>query len=379
MTVPSSHTIEDLLQDFNRLLRISDKKSSVVIEKQKLLIIEHIVEKFKQDAPPVFVTVAEKEEEDTPIKKTLRRSLYYLLLVFGVLEDAANGFFFGSALFSLIPSITSYSLFIASVTYACIESVLFYLYDAAELKDALGITDPHTKLSPLIELYSQQIKLATELNQYLAMISSLNMAREQYIQYEKFVSLLNQDLKKKYAIMNNTHESWLKKAIRMCVFAFGAISSLAGSYFMATTVMIFCCPAIIATPIGVAIILATMAVGIVFHYAMDTTSMTRIVNPDYDKYQALKKDMRHFDETYSEHLVSLQGLRHKFEKKKTVDGSTQTDISPNIDAVPVLREQSRAHLTPPPSSLIKHSVFAPSANVANIDASSAQSSLAYNQ
>lgn len=381
MPVISIHTppspllsVSDLFNDFNQLLSLGDKKSSVVIEKQKLAIMEQVAAKLKYDAPPVFSRVEATEEEDTTFKKKLKGALYSLLLVFGVLEDAANAFFFGSALFSLIPAITNNALFIASVTYAGIESLLFYLYDAAELKNSLGITDPHTKLSPLIALHSQQIKIATELNQSLAMISSLNMTREQYDQYEKFVLLLNDDLKKKYALLNKTHDSWFKKALQFCVSAFGAISSLAGSYFMATTVMIFCCPMMIATPIGAAIILATMVIGIVFHYAMDTTSMTRIVNPDYEKYQTLKKDMREFNEMYSENLLPLQLLRHKFEKKKMVDNSTQTtgqstaQIAENckppraqVEGV-VYKEGDNVSQRP----LIKHSMFAPT-NTALID------------
>jgi hypothetical protein len=210
-------------------------------------------------------------------------------------------------------------------------------------------------------VYSKQVTLATELNQYLGMISSLNIESAQYARYLRFSLLVNQDLKKKYTVMCKTNETWLKKAIRISVFAFGAISSLAGSYFMAVTIMSLLYAPLITSPVGILIIILTMAVGIAFHYAMDTTSMTRVVNPDYEKYQTLKQEMGHFDETYSTSLLGLQGLRQRFEKKKMADVSTQTDDKTEAQRFIQPREvrvDARG---------IEHSMFAPKLVAPNQD------------
>jgi hypothetical protein len=364
--VPKIRSIDDLLQDFEQLISASSHPSSLKIEEEKLAIIEQIVVKIKQDTPPVFIVPVDEGEKETSLKKKLRRALYYTLLLFGVLEDAANGFFFGSALFALIPAISNPTLFIAAISYACIESTLFYLFDSAELKDAIGIEDPHTKLSSFIKVYSDQVKVATELNQYLGMISSLNIESTQYARYLRFSLLVNQDLKKKYAVMCKTKETWLKKTIRISVFAFGAISSLAGSYFMAVTIMSLLSVPLITTPVGIMIIILTMVVGIAFHYAMDASSMTRVVNPDYEKYQTLKQDMGRFDETYPANLLGLQALRQRFEKKKMVDGSTQTDDKTDVRGLIEPREvlvDARMKMT----TRIEHSMFAPKPVTSNLE------------
>jgi hypothetical protein len=312
--------------------------------------------KFKQDSTPIFMVPLHSEENETSLKKNLRYVLYYTLLLFGVFEDAANGFFFGSALFALIPGISNSILFVAAICYACIESTLFYLFDSAELKDAMGIEDSPARLNAFIKVYSKQIKVATELNQALGMISSLNIESAQYAFYLRFSLLVNQDLKKKYALMCKTKEPWLKKATRISVFFFGGISSLAGSYFMAVTMMSLLYPPLIASPVGILIIILTMVVGIVFHYAMDASSMTRIVNPDCEKYQTLKQEMEHFDETYSVNLLGLNRLRQRFEKKNMVDGSTQTDDK--IKEKGIIHPREYVFNFKLKSMEIKHSMFA---------------------
>lgn len=330
-------SVEELLEQY-RVLTTEKTNDLIQLEQKKLLILERIVEQLKHDSNPILAFPKEDPKVESAIRKNLKRFFYYLLLAFGTIEDVANSFFFGSALFfSLFPAISNASLLIASVIYVGIESALFIIYDSAQLRDALGIHDPHTSLSPVIDLYSKQLKQAIELNQYLAMMSALTMETPLFLTYMEIASYVNRDLKLKHKQMERIEESIFQKILRHSVFVFGAISSLAGSYFMATTILSMCCAGLLATPIGVAIILTTMVIGIVFHYAMDTTSLTRIVNPDHEKCETLKSSLLEFDQMYSEDLSALKQLRFRFQK---LPDNSLTDKQKIIPMMPKISELS---------------------------------------
>ena len=53
--------------------------------------------------------------------------------------------------------------------------------------------------------------------------------------------------------------------------------------------------------------------------------MSRIVNPEDDKQEALKKEWSLFLEEYPDSLQVTQSIKQRFEKKQTQDASTQTD------------------------------------------------------
>jgi len=328
MNFSSKSTPEQLLSAFEALNQQKNAQNILLVETKKLQIIQAIEAALNQAAPlpfPIYKHVEEKP--DSGLQKIIKKTVYYLLLAFGIFEDAANSYFFGSSLFVLIPGITDPMLLIASIGYALLESTLFYLFDAYELRDALGIQDYQTKSETLIALYSQQLKLSISLNQHLLMYPTLKISPEKYKEYIRCVVAFNQDLHKKYDVINSRHNTLGHQILKISVFAFGAISSLAGSYFMAVFFISMMAPAFLGTPLGLGVILLIMLTGLVFHFAMDTTSMTRVVNPNYEKQNTLKQELGAFKEAYSIRADQFFFCRPLVSRKHVREASTQTDFS----------------------------------------------------
>ncbi len=301
-----------------RYQKISEHSSvlDVDIENEKKKILEEVLAHLVQDAPRPFRTVAHKKERETG--KNPHQYAYCLLLCFGVLEDVANSYFMGSALFLLLlPNLSAGALFIASLIYASIEGFLFYAFDSYELRKAMGINETTTSLGELLHLCEEELRLTRELNLHLSMISTLNISDERYRSYLVFLSLVHRDLKSKENLMNAQSETFFHRLLRGVVMMFGAISSLAGSYFMVTTLMALCAVSM-STPISLALIISTMILGLVFHYWMGSTSLTRMVNPHYEKFHQLKEELELFEQTHAESGELLLQQRERY--KKSVSG-----------------------------------------------------------
>ena len=59
---------------------------------------------------------------------------------------------------------------------------------------------------------------------------------------------------------------------------------------------------------------------------MGATSTARLINPEFDHYQTLKKELALFQTTYPEELHTVRNIKHRFfERKPMQDASTQTD------------------------------------------------------
>lgn len=307
--------MSSVLDLITRYRELASKKSVLIeidVEEEKQKILKMLLAELATEAPLPF----HAPDTDDVVNNTskLRKFSYYLLLCFGVLEDVANSYFMGSALFLLlVPSISMSLLFIASLIYSLIEGVLFYMFDSYELRVALGVNDSKLSLSRLLNVYEAQIKLATTLNTHLAMMSTLSLSDENYFAYISLLSLVNNDLEEKLHLMEKKQESLWHWIFRMSVMLFGAISSLAGSYFMVTTLMSLVCMPMLTTPIGLAITVAIMVLGLAFHYFMDSTSLTRVINPNYDKFESVKESLSLFNKTYPKQgeLLVQQRTRYK--------------------------------------------------------------------
>lgn len=295
-----------------RLISQDSSRFDTHVENEKKMILQQILAELVKDAPlPFFRQI--KHEHEREITKQSQQYAYYLLLCFGVLEDLANSYFMGSALFLLLlPSISTAALFIASMTYASIEGFLFYAFDSYELRKAMGIAEVKTSLGELIFLCEEELKLATDLNVHLALISTLRMSDERYEVYLKFLSLVNRDLMFKSNLISGQCETMFHKILRRTVMLFGAISSLAGSYFMVTTLMTLFCFSMINTPVGLGLIVLTMALGLAFHYCVGSTSLTRMVNPHYEKFHTLKEELSSFHQTYPQNGEVLLRQRQEY-------------------------------------------------------------------
>ncbi len=316
-------SMPQLIRAFEALTEQASSSNRLSIEEKKLIIIHAVENTIKREMPLLYAQKrAEEKQVDDTNKLITQKIAYYFLLIFGFFDNAATSYFFGSTLFALIPAISDPVLMITSIGYTVLEAMLFYAFDVSLLNDVMGVAYTKTPLIRLIETYSQQLKRAIAMNQYVSSIPMLTLDNILHAHFVQFTRLLNHDLRIKYDDMGTSNESAFKKAVKVGMVAFGAISSVAGSFFMATA---FMAESFVATPAGMILIALTVITGLGFHYAMDMTGMSRIVNPEDDKQEALKKEWSLFLEEYPDSLQVTQSIKQRFEKKQTQDASTQTD------------------------------------------------------
>ena len=233
---------------------------------------------------------------------------------------------FGSTLFALIPGISNPVLLVASIAFTVLSSVLFYAFEVTFLKDALGIHYKNTDVALFVEIYTSQLKTTISINQLLTTIHMQEVKNSVYNEYIQLTNLLNQDLRSKHAAIGPYPESILKKILKVGILAFGALSSIAGSYFFANALLTVLAASLVGTPVGWAIIGLTVLAGLGFYYAMDATSMIRLANPAFDKYHLLKKELEQFKDIYHDDLNLVTSIKDRFiEKKPTQDMYTQTE------------------------------------------------------
>ena len=320
-------TLAHLIQAFERLSQPNNTLERLSAETEKLLIIEAletiILQETHRYIPPL--PRAEQHWQDA-LEQRGREILYYFLLLLGMIQNAATSYLFWLDLFSLMPALSNPIVIFLSVCSMILASGLFYSFEVTFLHDAIGINGSNTELSQILELYSKQLNTARDINQRLASMHMLPIEHEQYDGYLELIGLINQDLQVKHASMGHYPESTLKQVLKAIALTFGAFSSAAGSYVATQSLLTTFASCWVGTPIGWGLILTAIVVDLGFYYAMGATSTARLINPEFDHYQTLKKELALFQTTYPEELHTVRNIKHRFfERKPMQDASTQTD------------------------------------------------------
>ncbi len=324
--INETSTILQLILAFEGLNQPADLIDKLGVEKQKLYIIQLFEITIKKEVPRQYTAPAlTKEIVNYSLNQTARELFYYFLLAFGLFENVAGSYLFGEALFSLIPGISNPALMITSFIFTALSSVLFYVFDVTLLKEAFGIPSSDTDLEQLIETYSIQLKTAIAINHLLSTIHMQNINALTFDEYRQLITLLNLDLRNKQAGMEPYPESSLKNILNAAILAFGALSSIAGSYFFVNTLMMMVAAPMVGTPIGWTIVVLTVISRLGIYYALDAISMIQLANPVFDRYDTLKKELQLFKDHYHEDLGSVKSTKERFvEKMPMQDASTQT-------------------------------------------------------
>lgn len=314
------------IQEFNELVEADDIKSQLRQEKNKLELMREVENKIKTDLLVHQPSKApEKEQQKSKLKKILSHSAYYFLLVFGLFQSGIGSYLFGMNLFLLIPGIPNLLLIAASAVYTLLDCILFYAFQISLLRQGLGIPFTKSQQHELIETYKEQLKTAMALNEYINTLPVLSIDNQLYKEYLRCTEAINEDLRKKNLEMNAYKESIPKAVLKYAVLTFGAISTVAGSYFIANTYMAIAASSLIGTPLGWIIIGLTIMTGLGFYCFMGAKGAARLANPDYEAFHKLKEEFKEFEKKCDAHLERTSALKYRYEKKTTMDAETQTE------------------------------------------------------
>ena len=287
-----------LINDYEALSKSSDEDNKLGIEKLKLNCMRLVENHLKQDLQSLSgMTIKEDEQTYTFFYTEL---LYYILAVLGITTDAAIKYLFGSTLIALIPNITRSEQIILSIFYIILEAILFYAFQVALLRNALGIADIKTQFHEYNCTNIDQCQIVTRINRLLINLKESGIDNKAYEEYKTMVVILNNDLLTKYHAMQDYEESFFKKLLKIVLLAFGMITDIASTYYTINAVLTLCAPTLIGTPLGLVLIILAITTGLGFYYAMGASGIMRMMSLDYESHKTLNKELSSFKQ---EHML----------------------------------------------------------------------------
>ncbi|MCR9191498.1 MAG: hypothetical protein NXI01_02425 [Gammaproteobacteria bacterium] len=323
------------MEGYQKLSEHSNEEDKLEIEKLKLAYIQCIELHLKRD---LQLLPSQLNDEEAPPREALqsycKKILYYLLMIFGTLNDAVRNYLFGSALFSLIPNLVLPIRIILSVFYIVFEAILFYGFELFLLRSALGISNSKTNAHKFLSVNIEQVRATTRINQLLMSIQVLTLDDQLYQDYRTVVASLNDDLEVKRHSIQCYDELFSKKLLKASVLGFGIITNIASSYFMIHSVLTTWAAALLGTPLGWGIIFLAILVELGFYYFMGAAGVIRLMNANHDDFKTLKNELSIFNQ---EHLTLFSTHVRKKEHctQATVlhDMGTQTDVSGELGRI----------------------------------------------
>lgn len=289
------HSLEVLVDEFKKL---DEKLNNQEHEERKLIILKLLQDRLRQKLnltqEPMHISAAVISD----YKQNIVQFIYRFCLVFGCVEKAASSFLFGSNLFILIPGISHFSLYILTTVYTLLDALLFYAFEVSFLKKALGVVLTNNSACLLNETYQEQLSTTIEINIILNRRETFDWDAKEYAEYCKAAKIFNTHLLKKNTEMKDYVTPTYKLFLEKGVILFGALSSIADSYFMAKTALLTLHISFMSSPLGCALVVAMVVSALVFYYAMGVKSMSELINPDRKSHNALREGLTLFSNEY---------------------------------------------------------------------------------
>lgn len=320
-------SISQIREDFTRLSQ-NTTEDQLSVEKKKLSLISMVESKLRTDLQFPLITTLSNEIQHSYIYRTrYTKILYSFLLILGTIQVSARHYLFGSALIALIPNLSPSVIMTLSGFYVLLNLLLFYGFEVALLKNALGITNANTKTNQLISTHLEQIQKIKTMNQLLSNISALQLDERLYKDYERLIATLNQDLQKKYTTVQTNDNSVYRKTLTVATLGLATISYIASGYFLINTILKALAAPLIGTPVGFIIIFLSLFVDLGFYYAMGATGIVRMFNSDNENYKTLKTELDLFNSEQNHTFFKRpKDITPRFMPKLSRDAATQTEF-----------------------------------------------------
>ena len=320
--------IQQLIGAFEFLLQQTNAPDRLIVEAEKRRLIHAFETMVHQDI--------QRHPQPLPhenalfyeaVKQYGRDMLYYFLLLVGLIQNAATSYVFWSEFFVLIPAISNPTMVVfLSVFNTLFAGFLFYSFEVTFLHEALGMPNTNTAFSQLLALYSEQLNTSRAVLQILTSFHMLSVRLAQYDGYIQLMTLICQDFRIKHEAMGCYPESFWESLLKVIALAFGAFSSIAGSYVAVNALLTTLAASWVGTPLGWGLMMIAIVVDLGFYYAMGATSTARLINPAFDNYHDLKKELGLFHSTPLNDLRTIRSMKTRFfEQKSSQDACTQTD------------------------------------------------------
>ena len=284
-------SIVDLMVAYEELHANLRTENKLHIEIEKLHIILCVESKLKRKIlQPVMIGRIEAPHQQIFFEKFL----YYVLMCFGILHSLFRSYMFGSGLVALIPALSPHIRIVLSLLYVCLQTILFYGFDISLLKSRFGLSGSNTNLYQFINAMIEQVSTINSINRLLSTVLVFTIDNESKADYDRIVAIFNQDFQRKYQALQTNDSSIYRKIAIVGMVGFGVISTIAGSYFMTNSILLFYAANLIGTPWGCAIIALFVAIELGYYYAMGATGIVNLINKDYKNVNKLHREFSIF-------------------------------------------------------------------------------------
>jgi|GEM_PF-2110668 hypothetical protein len=318
---------EEIFRNYQILIQNTKQENRLKYEKLKLQIICHIERSIEEKILPSN-TRQETLNNDGLSKFAIicKWGVYYSLTILGIIKNAARNYIFITTLLALLPSLIPIVTLVVSVLYILFDTVVFSGFEHVLLKNVLGIPNNYTEAELLFSIYTEQIFHMKKLIR-LFLIYENRAGSSSVTKYRDICNLFYEDLNQKFSQLNIEYTQF-RIALIILMVIFGAISSVAGSYFMMSIILKTFAAGLIGTPLGWAIVFFGVLTDLGFYYVMGASGMMRLINGDIESSRDLKRKFNSFNHEYGiSFFDSDRKPQHNAKSNFLVDVAVQTEYS----------------------------------------------------
>ncbi len=346
LTLPEGQAlslIQELADELERLNKIDttlaeESQDKLLINQYRLAIIKAFDEHLRLSTPQ-----KPSAPNPPPIpwwKQTLHYLSYGVLLVVGMVMDGIGSFLGGQELINLIPSIAGPVGMIIGISFSLINAALFYSFEAAMLRQMMGL-ESMDEIGEQLEMDEEQIVRTKAINDFMMNHAKDSVEQETYYTYAHLAAVINKTIQAKtHFHREELPEKRSHKMLRHAVTLIGGIMVTGSSYFMANSLLLFAAPALVGTPIGWVLLSIGVITMLAYFLSMRGKAMVSMFNPASKKFkdakaqyeQFLPKSEAVFRQVYKDKLELLTLRAENRELRRQLEVSAG---SPRISPPPV--------------------------------------------
>jgi len=295
-----AHEFRILLQRLDDLEILADNDKTAT-DKYKLLLNEYrstLMKVFENHLQSSLKSAPPKPDKKPPPawKNVLRYVSYGFLLVIGMVMDGIGSFLGGQELISLIPGISGPLGMTLGIVFSLINSALFYSFEAAMLKQMVGL-DSLDEISKKLDMDQDQIQRSGKINELLLNPGSDQLDPQTYTAYAALAEQVHKTIAaKKHLQHQDLPEKTSRKIFRHAVTLVGALMVCGYGYFMVNSLLVFLAPAILGTPLGWTFIGIGIFTMLAYYLSMRGKAMVNMLNPASKKFKEVKQQYLQFEE-----------------------------------------------------------------------------------
>lgn len=325
----------DLLCAFSQEEDITDEQK-VMIENYKFAISTALYNKLQivpetpkeKPSPSLFWRIVEYGKMVVFFLASLA------VQIFGVISEFLG---ISEMLLALIPIITNPILLAISVILTAVSVFVQLAGQVKTVGEEFGIKFK-TDAKELFKTYYKELKQAKKINLLLRDTEVAgSFSDDERQDFTKLARKITNNIACKQAVLSEYEEPLWKKIIRWSLLVFGIVTTLAGSYFGALSILTMAAPLLIGTPVGWAIIGVVAVSSLVLFIYANYDSILNLLNPALERVKKFMDKLEKFladpNNDYEKGVGRKAGVEERVEavsEPKIIDSDLSQTFAPAV-------------------------------------------------